>query len=95
MFCDYHVHTYFSDDSKYIMEDAINDAIEMGLNEICFTDHVDYGVKPDWDEPDKIKYYEDKAIANVNYPLYFKEIAMLKEKYKDRIIIKQGMEFGI
>lgn len=44
---DYHVHTAFSDDSDYAMEQVIRDAIAMGLDEICFTDHVDYGVKID------------------------------------------------
>ena len=45
MFADYHVHTEFSDDSVYPMEDVIRDAVEMGMGEICITDHVDYGVK--------------------------------------------------
>ena len=50
MFADYHVHTEFSDDSVYPMEDVIRDAVEMGMGEICITDHVDYGVKKDWDQ---------------------------------------------
>ena len=29
MFTDYHVHTEFSDDSDYLMEDVIKDAIKM------------------------------------------------------------------
>ena len=51
MFCDYHVHTEYSDDSCYLMEDVIRDAIVLGIKEICFTDHVDYGIKLDWDDP--------------------------------------------
>ena len=49
MFTDYHVHTEFSDDSDYLMEDVIKDAIKMNMDEICFTDHVDYGIKRDFD----------------------------------------------
>lgn len=49
MFADYHTHTEFSDDSDYRMEQAVEDAIAMGMDEICFTDHVDYGIKKDWD----------------------------------------------
>lgn len=45
MQADYHVHTNYSDDSVYRMEDVVKDAIKSGLDEICFTDHVDYGVK--------------------------------------------------
>ena len=48
---DYHVHTEFSDDSNYPMEQVIKDAITKGFDELCFTDHVDYGIKKDWDEP--------------------------------------------
>ena len=29
MYCDYHVHTNYSDDSTYLMEDVIKDAIKM------------------------------------------------------------------
>ena len=40
MFTDYHVHTEFSDDSVYLMEDVVKDAIRMNMDEICITDHV-------------------------------------------------------
>ncbi len=45
MFADYHVHTNYSDDSVYPMEKVIQDAIQMEMDEICITDHVDYGEK--------------------------------------------------
>ena len=48
MLCDYHVHTAYSDDSDYPMEDIVKDAIALGINELCFTDHVDYGIKTDF-----------------------------------------------
>ena len=51
MFADYHIHTEFSDDSDYPMEETVKDAVRMGLEEICFTDHVDYGIKRDIDDP--------------------------------------------
>ena len=44
---DYHVHTSFSDDSETLMEEAVLHAIAVGLDEICFTEHIDYGVKTD------------------------------------------------
>ena len=49
MLADYHVHTEFSDDSIYPMEQVVKDAITRKMDEICFTDHVDYGIKEDWD----------------------------------------------
>ena len=36
MFADYHVHTYYSDDSKTPMEKQVERAISLGLREICF-----------------------------------------------------------
>ena len=92
MFCDYHLHTEFSDDSDYLMEDVVKDAIEKGIEEICFTDHVDYGIKLDWDDPD---FIEGKSVPNVNYPAYFQKIEYLTKKYYNKIRIKKGLEFGI
>ena len=64
MFADYHIHTYYSDDSEYPMEEVVKDAISMGLQEICFTDHVDYGIKRDWDEAGRAcSYAEMEAMA--------------------------------
>lgn len=91
MLVDYHVHSEYSDDSVYKMESIVKDAIQKGLKEICFTDHVDYGIKVD---PDITENIEGK-ILNVNYPLYVKEIESLKKRYQDDIIIKLGLEFGI
>ncbi|MBR1391884.1 MAG: histidinol-phosphatase HisJ family protein [Lachnospiraceae bacterium] len=93
MLMDYHVHTCYSDDSSYPMEEVVRDAIKIGLDEICFTDHVDYGVKLDR-EGKSAKELEGNVL-NVDYPDYFREIDRLRQKYGDRITIKQGMEFGI
>ncbi len=91
---DYHVHTAFSDDSVYEMEDVVKDAISKGMDEICFTDHVDYGIKLDWDEGKEIVYRDGMPLANVDYPKYFEKIKELREKYP-QITLKQGMEFGM
>lgn len=95
IYADYHVHSDYSDDSWYLMEDVVKDAIQLGLEEICFTDHVDYGVKPDWlpDEPFIIG--GNKIVKNVHYDLYFAELKKLTAKYKNQISIKTGLEFGI
>lgn len=62
MKADYHVHTEFSDDSEYQMEQVVRDSIAMRLDEICFTDHVDYGVKNDWDDGEKIRYRKEYRV---------------------------------
>lgn len=93
MFCDYHTHTEFSDDSTYVMEDCIEDAIKIGMEEICFTDHVDYGVKDDWDAFRAGK--SAKRELNVDYDLYFPKIQQMQDRYRNQIRIKKGLEFGI
>ncbi|MDD3253974.1 MAG: histidinol-phosphatase HisJ family protein [Lachnospiraceae bacterium] len=77
---DYHVHTCYSDDSECPMEDMVKRAIALRLDEIAFTDHVDYGVKTD---------------LNCDYAAYFKEIDALREKYRGQLVIRAGIEFGI
>ena len=42
MFADYHVHSYFSEDTDFPMELEIQKAIELGMDELCFTEHSDY-----------------------------------------------------
>ena len=79
MRCDYHVHSYYSDDSNTPMERQILRAISLGLDEICFTDHVDYGVKFD----------------DIDYQRYFAEIDGLRQKYSGRIAVRSGLECGV
>ncbi len=101
MIADYHIHSEFSDDSREPMENQIERGIEIHLDEMCFTDHVDYGIKRDQDDPRGIVYRQvDDAgnaepMSNVNYPLYFDKIHHMQKKYADRITIKAGLEFGI
>lgn len=80
MLTDYHVHTQFSDDSTMPMEEAVWQAMAMGLEEICFTEHIDYGVKTD---------------MNCDCNAYFKEISRCRDLWGSRIRIRSGMEFGM
>lgn len=93
MFCDYHTHTIFSDDSEYPMEECVKDAISLRIKEICFTDHVDYGVKYDLKDlkPEEV----EGKVLNVDFEKYFPEIERVKELYKGNISIKTGLEFGV
>lgn len=94
MHSDYHIHTEFSDDSEYPMENAVLDAIRLGLEEICFTDHVDYGVKAEFGA-NTTRTYKGKAVTNVDYPRYFDTIKVLQAKYEEKISIRSGLEFGV
>jgi histidinol-phosphatase (PHP family) len=80
MLADYHLHTEFSDDSKEPMEKQVEQAIKLGFDEICFTDHVDYGIEKDWEEGNiqgrqgdglSTDSIDPEPLANVDYPVYF------------------------
>ena len=97
MLADYHVHSEFSSDSNYEMEEVVKDAISIGLDEICFTDHVDYGIQLDHGEQGTTPRLnpDGSPLRNVDYPKYFNKIEYLQDKYKNKITIKKGLEFGI
>ena len=103
MYADYHLNCEYSDDSNEPMENQIRQAIASDLDEMCFTDHVDYGIKRDWDDPEGIIIRHavehgrevDLVLANVNYPKYFTALNMYQQKYASSISIKKGLEFGI
>lgn len=102
MLADYHIHTKFSDDSDYSMEETVKDSIALGLDEICFTDHVDYGIKRDWDDPRGIPLRRGGAgepewmeLANVDYEKYMAAIRRMQDRYGDQITIRAGLEFGM
>ena len=96
MNADYHIHTSFSFDSFYDMEEAVKDAIALGLDEICFTDHVDYGIKKDrTGRESEEELIEHKRDYNVDYPAYFAKIEEMQKKYEGQITIRRGLEFGM
>ena len=95
MLADYHVHTEFSDDSAYPMERVAADALALNLDELCFTDHVDYGVKDDWDSGAEVVYRDGQRLANVDYPRFMDEVQRVRELYRNEIVLKTGMEFGV
>lgn len=85
MYYDYHMHSSFSQDSMTPMEDMINRSIELGITEICFTEHVDYNVIKNGEETD----------YNFRRKEFFKSIDYFNDKYKNKIIIKKGVEYGL
>lgn len=78
---DYHMHTCFSADSEADPKEHIRQAIHMGLEEICFTDHQDFN-------------YPGTSF-DVDIEPYFKKMMALKEEYKNQLTIKIGIEIGL
>ncbi|MHA6259761.1 histidinol-phosphatase HisJ family protein [Sporosarcina sp. CAU 1771] len=80
---DYHMHSDFSADCSIPMEDMVLGAIEKGLKEICFTEHIDY------------EYPDDSIVFDFDLNVYDAKINELREKYGQRIHIKKGIELGV
>lgn len=78
---DLHVHTLFSSDSHAPMESHVQRALTLGLETVCFTDHVDYN-------PVDFGYlfYQPDA--------FFAEFDALKARFAGRVELLAGMEFG-
>jgi histidinol-phosphatase (PHP family) len=77
------------------MKDVIKKAIDIGMDEICFTEHVDYGVKVDVNSDNEEDLKANKRVDNCNYKDYIGEFERCKALYEDRIKMKLGIEFGI
>ena len=78
---DYHLHSYFSADSEENPRNHVLEAIEHGLEEICFTEHRDF--------------YFPEIDFSLNVAKYFRKINRLQVEFKDKITIKIGLEMGI
>lgn len=77
---DYHMHSWVSFDSKEDPNLIIKKALEMGLKEICFTDHLDYDPSPDAED-----FTFNTQFYNENYD------RLAAEGLK----IRKGFEFGM
>jgi histidinol-phosphatase (PHP family) len=85
---DYHMHTHHSGDSTAPMEDMIKSSIDRGLEEICFTEHVDFDYPEIYDGVNKDTF-------TINTQDYREEVFRNREKYKDSIHIGYGIEIGM
>ena len=76
---DYHIHSNNSFDSKETIMSVCEAAIEKGINEICFTEH--FSVKKGL-----------KSHGFLNLKKYSDEIRECREIFKDKLIIRAGIE---
>jgi len=80
---DCHIHSKFSADSGMDAADACETAIQLGLEGIAFTDHLD------------IDYPGSDLSWSIDFNQYFTQIAALKDKYKARLNVLRAIEVGI
>ena len=85
MIGDYHIHTHFSYDCEVNPEEYIKKACQLGMKEICFTDHMDFDYPPE----------NGVEAFHIDTDNYFEAISELRWKYRDDIKIKIGIELGL
>lgn len=95
MLADYHVHTGFSDDSTYPLRQVALDAVRLNLDELCFTEHVDYGVKPEWNQPDGARFEDGHPVTNCPYVPYLDELDRVREELRGKVTLRAGLELGV
>lgn len=95
MLSDFHVHSEFSDDSTYPVREVCRDAVKRNLDEICFTDHVDYGVKPDSDHPELARVVDGIPLTNVDYERYFPTVEAARDEFAGDLTVRVGLELGV
>ena len=83
MKADFHMHTGFSYDTDSNPEEMVKRSIELGLKTICITDHHDED------------YPEDVTAFQLDVESYLAEMQRLKEKYKEQIDLRIGVELGL
>lgn len=76
---DYHLHTKFSFDSREEPENTCRKAVELGLEEICFTEHFEFGA-------------DDAPWTDIGR--WNEEIDRCRELFAGKLIILQGIEAG-
>lgn len=84
---DFHLHSSFSGDSRTSMEDMVLGGIARGLKTMCFTEHNDF------EYPEYPDLPKDTFLLDTDSYLY--TLAVLKEKYADRIKLLFGVELGL
>ena len=83
MCSDSHMHTRFSGDSEADPESMILASISKGLESICITDHED------------MDYVFEGIEFIFGREEYFRTFSELREKYKDQIDLRIGVEIGL
>lgn len=87
MLLDYHTHHYRCGHARGNMEDYIQEAIAKGLSEIGLSDHSP--ICHLGDDPHPVP---GTAMSQHEFPRYYEEMRLLKEKYAGTIAVKLGVE---
>ena len=79
--CDLHTHTNYSFDSVVTMTQYANKAVELGIDVVCFTDHIDIN-----------KHYD--TFTDFQFEARKAEFLRLKEQFAGKVQLLLGFEIG-
>lgn len=83
MQADFHMHTDFSGDSDSSPESMIEQAVSLGMDKLCITDHYDYD------------YPDEPELFLIDFDKYFLKLNDLRDKYRKQIDLRIGVELGL
>ena len=83
---DLHVHSNVSDDCTAPMEESVQRAIALGLDGLCFTDHLNLIIPQTSDQPDPNGF--------LDWQKSYEKIQKVRESYGSRLEILHGMELA-
>jgi histidinol-phosphatase (PHP family) len=83
---DYHVHTFRCGHAGGTSRDFVLRAVERGLAEIGFTDHIPLYFLPEEDRDPRLAMREDQ------FDDYIREVEGLREEFRGRIAVRLGLE---
>lgn len=83
MISDFHTHTVFSGDCTVPVREQIAKAINLGMEEVCITDHNDYCVN------------SGDIDFNLDFDSYIGTLQRIKTEYQKKIRVNIGVEMGL
>ncbi|ANF95192.1 histidinol-phosphatase HisJ [Paenibacillus bovis] len=86
MLIDYHTHHVRCGHAIGELEEYVQRGIQLGLSQLGLSDHLPLI------HVDPATYYPEMAMPMEELPRYVEECLMLKEKYRDQISIRVGLE---
>ena len=84
---DYHLHSTISPDGNNSMTEMAEAAVRLGVDELCFTDHVEPLHWLRWNDPPREK-------GSYDWPAMVRQFEDAKAALGDRIRLRMGAELG-
>lgn len=86
---DYHIHSTFSEDARSTPREIIEVALERGLDQVMFTEHLEFPPSPDYPE---VAFFPERVLPWAEYQ---EALSGLGQVFGPRIEIGIGAELGL